>query len=44
VEGNELGSAPINRLEVVEYKKAIAKCLRAGGTRVVKIEGRLRCF
>lgn len=44
VRGNESGSAPINENEAVEYQKAINRCHRTGGTRVVKIKGELRCF
>lgn len=44
VSGNEDGSAPINEQETVQYQKAINRCYKTGGTRVVKIEGKLRCF
>jgi hypothetical protein len=42
--GNETGSAPANQSEVPEYKRAVLRCYKTGGTRVVKIEGNLRCF
>ena len=41
---NEGGSQPINDKETKEYKKSLLKCYKTGGTRIVKIEGRLRCF
>jgi hypothetical protein len=37
-------STPANEKEAIEYKKAILRCYKSGGTRVVKIEGNLRCF
>lgn len=44
VAGNENGSEPSNEVETVEYQKAVNRCHRTGGTRVVKIQGELRCF
>jgi len=44
VAGNENGSEPVNQKETYEYQKAVLKCYKTGGTRVVKIEGALRCF
>jgi hypothetical protein len=44
VAGNEKGSQPLNDGEVNAYKRAILKCYKTGGTRVVKINGDLRCF
>lgn len=44
VAGNERGSQPVNEKEVLEYRRAVLKCYRTGGTRVVKIAGKLRCF
>jgi len=44
VHGNDNGSAPINENEAIEYQKAINRCTRTGGTRVVKIKGELRCY
>lgn len=44
VAGNEGGSSPINESEVNEYKRAVHKCYKTGGTRVVKINGKLRCY
>lgn len=37
-------SEPINNNEAVEYKRSILRCHKTGGTRIVKIEGELRCF
>lgn len=44
VSGNENGSLPINAHEEVAYKKAVARCYKTGGSRIVKIDGKLRCF
>ena len=44
VAGNEGGSQPLNEKEANEYKRAVHKCYKTGGTRVVKIQGKLRCF
>ena len=37
-------SSPLNRREEVEYKAALLRCYKTGGTRIVKISGNLRCF
>lgn len=42
--GNDGGSSPNNAKEEISYKKALLKCYKTGGHRVVKIEGRLRCY
>jgi hypothetical protein len=44
VAGNEGGSTPINKDEELVYKQAIVRCYKTGGTRVVKIMGKLRCY
>ena len=44
IPGNEMGSEPVNDQEAVEYKKAIVRCYKTGGTRVVKVMGILRCY
>ena len=44
VSGNENGSVPINEEEAIKYKQEIVRCNKTGGSRVVKIEGQLRCF
>jgi hypothetical protein len=44
VAGNDKGSAPINAEEANDYKKAVNRCYKTGGTRVVKIMGQLRCY
>jgi hypothetical protein len=44
VAGNENGSEPINGSEANDYKKAVVRCYKTGGTRVVKIMGELRCY
>ncbi len=42
--GNDGGSEPINSSEDRDYKRAVLKCYKTGGSRVVKIEGRLMCY
>jgi hypothetical protein len=44
VKGNDNGSEPINDQEKFEYQKAIVRCYKTGGSRVVKIMGELRCY
>jgi hypothetical protein len=44
ISGNEGGSEPVNSSEANEYKKAVVRCYKTGGTRVVKIMGELRCY
>ncbi len=44
VSGNEGGSEPVNGKEEKAYKRAILKCYKTGGSRVVKIEGQLMCY
>ena len=41
---NENGSDPVNTDEAVQYKKALLRCYKSGGSRVVKMMGELRCF
>lgn len=41
---NEEGSEPINEVEQREYMKAIRRCHKMGGSRIVKVQGELRCF
>jgi len=42
--GNEGGSKPINESEYINYSRAIKRCYKTGGTRIVKINNKLRCF
>ena len=44
VSGNVGGSEPINDAEARDYKRAILKCYKTGGSRIVKVEGRLMCY
>lgn len=44
VKGNDNGSEPVNSKEALDYQKAVIRCLKTGGTRIVKIEGQLRCY
>jgi hypothetical protein len=44
VAGNEEGSLPANENEQRDYMKAVRRCHKMGGSRVVKIQGELRCF
>jgi hypothetical protein len=37
-------SQPINHEEEIEYRKALTRCYKTGGTRVVKINNYLRCY
>jgi hypothetical protein len=41
---NDGGSTPINAQEEMAYKRAINKCYKTGGSRVVKVEGQLMCY
>ncbi len=41
--GNEGGSEPVNEQESYEMQKAVNRCHRTGGTRIVKIKGELKC-
>lgn len=41
---NDNGSEPLNEKERILYKRAVLKCYKIGGNRVVKIEGELKCF
>lgn len=38
------GSEPLNSKEATRYKQALIRCHKTGGTRIVKIDGVLRCF
>ncbi|MFK7825304.1 MAG: hypothetical protein AB8G05_14210 [Oligoflexales bacterium] len=42
--GLKEGSKPINDAEELQYKKALIRCHKTGGSRIVKIKGKLRCF
>lgn len=42
--GNEGGTEPLNEQEAYEMQKAVNRCHKSGGTRVVKIRGTLRCY
>ncbi len=42
--GNEGGSVPVNDQEGYELQKAVNRCHRTGGTRVVKVKGELKCY
>ncbi len=44
VPGNDQGSDPINDQESTDYKKALVRCYKTGGSRIVKIMGELRCY
>lgn len=41
---NDGGSSPINDVEAVEYKKALTRCYKTGGSRIVKINNYLHCY
>ena len=38
------GSDPISKSEKTAYTRALHRCVKTGGTRIVKIHGNLRCF
>jgi hypothetical protein len=42
--GNSFGSEPLNSQEVLEYDRALNRCIKTGGTRIVKILNQLRCY
>lgn len=44
VRGNEGGSEPLSDQEALEYQKAVTRCHKTGGSRIVKIKGELRCY
>lgn len=44
IKANAGGSEPLNEEEKVEYQQELVRCHKTGGTRIVKIEGHLRCF
>lgn len=37
-------SRAVNKQEEVAYKQALIRCHKTGGTRIVKLNGILRCF
>lgn len=41
---SKASSEPINRREEIHYKQALIRCHKTGGSRIVKINGILRCF
>lgn len=41
---NSQGSDPVNQKEDILYKQALIRCHKTGGSRIVKINGTLRCF
>lgn len=42
--GQDSSSQALNDDEELAYKRAMLRCHKTGGSRVVKIEGNLRCF
>ena len=38
------GTEPLNGQEEIEYTRALNRCLKTGGTRIVKILNQLRCY
>ncbi len=44
VAGNDTGSEPVNDEEHRQYMKEIRRCHKMGGSRIVKVQGELRCF
>jgi hypothetical protein len=41
---NEGGTPPVNDGEVLQYKQALHRCYKTGGSRIVKINGYLQCY
>jgi hypothetical protein len=37
-------SEPVNAGEAREYKKALLRCHKTGGSRIVKINSQLKCY
>lgn len=37
-------SEPINNKERILYEQGLIRCHKTGGTRIVKIQGELRCY
>ena len=37
-------SEPINSVEETQYRKALTRCYKTGGTRIVKINSYLHCY
>ena len=35
---------PLNEAEKVEYHRALNRCLKSGGSRIVKVLNQLRCY
>jgi hypothetical protein len=35
---------PLNEQEEIDFKKALLRCYKTGGTRIVKIAGDLKCY
>lgn len=44
IHGGGESSSPINPAEDRDYKRALLKCYKTGGSRIVKIQGKLRCY
>lgn len=42
--GGGESSKPTNPDEERAYKRALLKCYKTGGSRIVKIQGKLRCY
>lgn len=46
-QSSDVGSGstePLNDAEVIEYNRALNRCLKSGGTRIVKVLNQLRCY
>ena len=40
----DASSEPISKSEETAYARAMHRCVKTGGSRVVKVSGNLRCF
>jgi len=46
-QSSDVGSGstePLNDAEQIEYNRALNRCLKSGGSRIVKILNQLRCY
>lgn len=44
---NDLGTGstePLNDAEKLDYHRALNRCLKSGGSRIVKVLNQLRCY
>lgn len=44
VQASGESSQPLNAEEEIQYRKALTRCYKTGGTRIVKIDNYLHCY